>query len=182
MKRLWALPTKRRVLTVLGVAVLALAGAVAGGVQFVGAGGGEGASPPWRDWGRGVPKEKCNAILGPPMTTGTNPAIPPPAAFWPSPAQIQCGAGFFSSSTQQQLADSFGSINCFRFDGRREWIVIGDGMARSGDVGAPGGQIVAVARCNPSDRACLNPDAQHDFAAFTVSHPPLSASFPAKLE
>src|SRR5207244_2197163 len=100
-------PTKRRVLTVLGLAVLALAGAVAGGAQFFGASSGEAASPPLQDCGRGVPKEKCNAILGPPMTTGTNPAIPPPAAFWPSPDQIQCGAGFFSASMQQQLADSF---------------------------------------------------------------------------
>ena len=182
MKRLWALPTKRRVLTVVGLAVLALAGVLAGGAQIFGAGSGKAASPPLQDCGRGVPKEKCNASLGPPLTTGTNPALPQPPAFWPSPDQVQCGPSFFSPSTQQQLADSFGSISCFRFDGRREWIVIGDGTGPSGDVGAPGGQIVAVAWCSAADSACLDANAQHDFAAFTVSHPPLSASFPAKLE
>src|SRR5436853_188301 len=50
------------------------------------------------------------------------------------------------------------------------------------DVGAPGGGIVAVARCNAADSACLDPNAKHDFASFTVSHPPLSASWPLRLQ
>jgi hypothetical protein len=182
MKRLWALLTSRRVRIGLVLTALALGGLIVGGVRLVGAGNGKAASPPLRDCGRGVPPEKCNASLGPPLTTGTNPAIPPPPAFWPSPDQIQCGPAFFSSSTQQQLTDSFGNLSCFRFNGRNEWIVVGDGLAASGDVGAPGGGIVAVARCNAADSACLDPNAKHDFASFTVSHPPLSASWPLRLQ
>jgi hypothetical protein len=178
MKRLWALPTRRRTLTVLGLSVLALAGALAGGVQFFGASRSNAASHPC---GRGIPAFKCDPSLGPPLTTGTNPALPQPAQFWPSPEQIQCGPAFFSPATQQQLSDSFGAIGCFRFSGRKEWIVLGDGTSLSGNVGAPGGQIVAVLRCSSANDACLDPDAQHDFGDFTVSHPPLAASFPGKL-
>lgn len=178
MMRHWALPTRRRTLGVLGIFVLALAGALAGGIHIFGAGSGHAASQPC---GRGIPAFKCDPSLGPPLTTGTNPAIPQPAPFWPSPEQVSCGLAFFSPATQQQLSDSFGAISCFRFDGRREWIVIGDGTSASGNVGAAGGQMVAVLRCSGAAKACLDPDTQHDFADFTVSHPPLAASFPGKL-
>jgi hypothetical protein len=178
MKRLWALPTRRKTLSVLGLSVLALAGALAGGAQLFGAGSSSAASHPC---GRGIPAFKCDPSLGPPLTTGTNPPVPQPAPFWPSPDQVQCGPAFFAPATQQQLTDSFGDISCFRFEGRGDWIVIGDGTSASGSVGAPGGQIVAVLRCKSANAACLDPSTRHDFADFTVSHPPLSASFPGKL-
>src|SRR5207237_9327168 len=107
------------------------------------------------DCGRGGPSFKCHPggpVAGP-DNHPTNVAAPAP--FWPSPDTVDCGATFFSASTSAELSDRFGSISCFRFEGRDTWIVLGDGMARSGEGSAPGGAIVAVQRVNGAGTASL---------------------------
>jgi hypothetical protein len=134
--------------------------------------------------GRGVPAEKCNPILGPPVTTQAPPAQPisTPGAFWPSPSRVPCGSSFFSSTTATTLSNQFGTIDCFRFSGEPTWILVGDGMSADGAGSAPGGAIVATDTCASGDGVCLDANSQHEFSSFSVSYPPLSTSYPARLE
>ncbi len=132
-----------------------------------------------------MPLEKCNPSLAPAVTTTAPPQpITPPGPFWPSPAQVQCGATFFSTTTEQQLAGRFGSIECFRFENGNTWIIVGDGMSTTSqaNAGTPGGAMVAVTTCAAGDSTCLDPNASHDFSAFTVSYPPQPDTWPLKLE
>lgn len=42
--------------------------------------------------------------------------------------------------------------------------------------------MVAVETCAATDSACLDPDATHDFSAFTVSYPPRPDTWPLELQ
>lgn len=133
--------------------------------------------------GRGTPASKCQpggSVAGP---GSHSKSAPTPAPSWLSPPMVDCGDTFFSEPTRSQLSDRFGSIDCFRFENRDQWVVMGDGMARSGAGPAPGGPMVAVETCAGADEStCLDANANHDFGGFTVLYPPDPMAWPVKLQ
>lgn len=131
-------------------------------------------APSLIDCGPGVPLVKCNASLyspDPALTFVPETEVLPTAA---PPETASCDPNFFDDEQLAKLTDWFGSIQCFRFIGSDSWIVVGDGMSLTAVVEAatPGGAVVAVLACDAADKACLDPDADHDFGAFGVSYPP----------
>jgi hypothetical protein len=130
-----------------------------------------------------VPAFKCHPS-GPTADATNDPQdVPAPAPLAPSPELVNCGPGFFDSTTATAVARRFGTIDCFRFDGRRKWIVVSDGMETDGDGGAPGGSIVAVEACNGVDAtSCLDPETEHSFSDFTVAYDPDPRAWPAHFQ
>lgn len=141
------------------------------------------ASSPLVNCGRGIPAEKCDPSLYTPFNLQP-PAQPikPPTPFWPSSSIVSCGSTFFSTATGDLLRKQFGTIRCFKFSDKSNWIVTGDGGTPDGQSATPGGAIIAVDSCVTGDSACLDPNTQHDFGGFTVSYPPLPNSFPTNTE
>jgi hypothetical protein len=130
-----------------------------------------------------VPAFKCQP--GGPTADATNDPqdVPAPAPLAPSPEPVNCGPTFFDAATAAALTTRFGTIDCFRFDGRRKWIVVSDGMETDGDGAAPGGSIVAVEACRGVDTTgCLDPNSEHRFADFTVAYDPDPQAWPARFQ
>ena len=107
----------------------------------------------------------------------SNPQIPPSIAAikaQQSPLAVICKPGFFTKAQTQLLAQQFGFIECFRFTGEDQWVVIGDGLPINPppSTTTPGGIIVALEKCAGSDTTCLSPSTVHKFSNFTVYYPP----------
>lgn len=87
-----------------------------------------------------------------------------------------CKQAFFTKTQLQLLVEQFGFIECFRFTGEDQWLVIGSGARQNSNAPPPnptgGGAIVAMEKCASSDWSCLDPSAVHNFANFTVYHSP----------
>ena len=124
---------------------------------------------------------KCNSLQNRPTTVSTVNAgqIQPghvALKAQQSPLPVMCGPNFFAKVQAQLLTQQFGAIECFRFSGKDQWVVIGNGRAESsvstGSPLSPGGVIVATEKCARSDTTCLSSAAVHDFANFTVYYPP----------
>ena len=123
----------------------------------------------------------CNSSQKQATTTGkkTTSQITPSIAALnaaQSPLAVMCKPGFFTKAQDQLMVQQFGFIECFRFSGEDEWVVIGNGRAETSSPiaspSSPGGVIVALRRCTSSDTTCLSPGAIHNFANFTVYYPP----------
>ena len=124
---------------------------------------------------------KCNSSLGK-GATGSNEATPqisPSLAALKakrSPLAVLCKPGFFTKAQAQQIVQQFGFIECFRFTGKDQWVVIGSGVRQNSNAPPPnptgGGPIVAIEKCASSDSTCLNPSTIHRFSDFTVYYPP----------
>lgn len=72
----------------------------------------------------------------------------------------------------------FGQSHCFRFSGETQWVIVANGFTQTTAMTAtPGGEMVAVLNCAPSDAVCLSPDSTHDFADFTVYYPPKQSTY-----
>ena len=104
-----------------------------------------------------------------------------------SPLAVLCKPGFFTKAQTQQLVQQFGFIECFRFTGKDQWVVIGNGYSQQSNLPSLGSTrsgaitaIVALEKCSSSDAACLDPSAVHNFADFTVHYAP-SPLFPGGL-
>lgn len=131
-------------------------------------------STPAISCGRGIPAEKCNPQLAPPLKplpkVNPKPVSPTPTG----PQGKQCGMGFFTQQQQTEMTKQFGSISCLGL--ANQWIVVGDGMqtnpATIPPPPSPGGAIIAVLTCNANNASCLSSTATHDFTQFTVSYPP----------
>jgi hypothetical protein len=139
------------------------------------------------DCGRGVPLEKCNETLNSKPGLDTDAAIAAVLdAKAPKPVSdvVQCGPKFFDTVTGAALTEQFGLVWCVRPIGITGWVVVGQGMSLTAAdfEPSPGGAIAAVLDCDSADSACLNPDASHDFADFTVSYPPRPMSGRSNLQ
>jgi len=145
-------------------AVLALAAAAAG---FAAHGGARAAS-----------------ASGPGTRRAEGAAVHRPPSFWPSPAMDACGQGFFTSATWAHLRSSHGTISCLRFAGRRQWVVIGDGMSPTAFPARPSaeGPLVAAETCARRDAACLDDGGPHAWIRFRAYSLPRAASWPLELE
>ncbi len=131
-------------------------------------------STPAVSWGRGIPAEKCNPELAPPLRTMPQ-RVPKPKSPAPlGPKDRLCGRYFFISQQLYQMRIHFGSISCFGLGDR--WVIVGDGQQTNPATLPPpptvGGAIIAVEQCEPNDTMCLSPDVPHSFSDFTVSYPP----------
>ena len=93
-----------------------------------------------------------------------------------SPLAVMCKQRFFTDSQLQLLVQQFGFIECFRFTGEDQWIIIGNGRSMQTNPPFPGstrgGPVVAMEKCANSDWSCLDPSAVHNFANFTVYYSP----------
>lgn len=93
-----------------------------------------------------------------------------------SPLAIMCKQRFFTKTQLQLLVQQFGFIECFRFTGQDQWVVIGSGARLNSNAPGPyptrGGPVVAMEKCASSDWSCLDPSAVHNFANFTVYYSP----------
>lgn len=96
-----------------------------------------------------------------------------------SPVAVMCKPGFFTKVQAQLLVQQFGLIECFRFSGEDQWVVIGNGYLQKSNTpslgstrASPVTAIVALENCASSDTACLDPSAMHNFANFTVHYAP----------
>ncbi len=96
-----------------------------------------------------------------------------------SPLAVLCKPGFFTKAQAQLLVQQFGLIECFRFTGEDQWVVIGNGYSQPSNPPSPGSTsrgaitaIVALEKCASSDQSCLNPSAVHNFADFRVYYAP----------
>lgn len=173
--------SRRRTLPAL---LVALSGVILAGC--VATGSGQGAttvpqptpSPTLVNCGVGVPLVKCNPSLYSPPA-GLTPA-PVPSGSPPQEAAqtVTCGPGFFDAATWTTLGTDFGSIECFRFVDGSEWVVFGNGMSLTSSRPAAStmGAMIAVETCAATDLSCRDPDALHDFGAFSVTYPPGSMS------
>lgn len=104
-----------------------------------------------------------------------------------SPLAVLCKPGFFTKAQAQLLVQQFGLIECFRFTGKDQWVVIGNGYPQTSNSPSPGSTssgaitaMVALETCASSDISCLDPSAVHNFADFTVHYAP-SPLFPGGL-
>lgn len=173
---------RKKKIATLSIAALMLVAGFAG-LLSLGATKPSVASSPPVNCGHGIPTEKCDLSLYTPFNLQPpSQPIKPPTPFWPSPSIVSCGSTFFSAATADTLKKKFGTIRCFKFSGKSIWIVTGDGGAPDGQSATPGGAIVAVDSCASGDLACLDPNTQHDFSAFTVSYPPRPNSYPTNTE
>lgn len=107
----------------------------------------------------------------------SNPQIPPSIAAikaQQSPLAVICKPGFFTKAQAQLLAQQFGFIECFRFTGENNWVLIGNGLPPNPPplVSTSGGIIIALEKCASSDATCLSPSTVHTFSDFTVYYPP----------
>ena len=131
-------------------------------------------STPVVNCGPGIPAEKCNPQLAPPLkplpTVHPKPKSPAPIG----PQGTFCGRGFFIPQQFSEMERQFGSISCFGVGD--QWIVVGEGQQINPSTLPPpptqGGAIIAVETCSSGDATCLNPNTPHNFSAFTVSYPP----------
>lgn len=96
-----------------------------------------------------------------------------------SPLGVMCKPDFFTKAQAQLLVQHFGLIECFRFTGEDQWVVIGNGISQKLNPPSPGSTragpitaIVALENCASSDTACLDPSTVHNFANFTVHYAP----------
>ncbi len=176
--------TVKKRLFVAGAALALAAAGLAGGALSL-HGGISRAAAASDGCGPLIPTQKCNPTLSQtttrPVAPQTETPPPPPAApgTAPSPATApttQCGPDFFTATERNTLEARFGLLNCFQFVGSDQWVVFGDGMtvasASTPPSAAPGGAMVAVLECSPSDSTCSNADSIHSFTSFSVYYPP----------
>ncbi len=131
-------------------------------------------STPALSCGRGIPAEKCNPELAPPLRPLPLKVTKPKSTAPLGPKDRLCGRYFFISQQLHQMRIHFGSISCFGLGDR--WIIVGDGQQTNPATLPPpptvGGAIIAVEQCEPNDTMCLNSNVPHSFSNFTVSYPP----------
>lgn len=171
-------PRKLRGALVFGILALLLLGAMVGGREIATLRASAAASS---DNGCDrVPEAKCHPAPTTGRAVGPQPITPVPAN-WVSPTTISCGAGFFDSASASALDTQFGAIDCFRFQDRPTWIVVGTGMPTTGGGVAPGGTMIGTESCRPSDSSCLDANTARSFSDFMVSYPPKANSAPGEL-
>jgi len=136
----------------------------------------------------------CSSTQGKGITAGkvSKPQISPSIAALntrQSPLAVLCKPGFFTKAQAQLLVQQFGLIECFRFTGEDQWVVIGNGYPQPSNSPSPGSTshsaitaIVAMEKCTSSDLSCLDASAVHNFADFTVYYAPSPLFTPGGLQ